>query len=155
MIKPLFLLVKSCSGFHLPSGDFAEFWSWPFFSDRFLSCSVIPATTTSCTICCSNPESLSVSHTYHALFHVSTHLPHHYLFALECPFQISLNPSSPSLFSVFYLSFKFWLKEKVTFHLSLPDISYSISVPFLCPRLCVHHIWHTHLLIALVILNCH
>ena len=50
-----------------------------------------------------------------------TYLPHHFLlFALECPSPISLHPSLPGLFAVSCLSFRFQLREEVTFQKFLP-----------------------------------
>lgn len=102
----------------------------------------------------SNSEKLLVSQAHHALFHMSTWLPHNFLFALECPSWISLHPSSPGLFSVFYLFFKFQLKEEVTFQRSLPHIPHRMSVPFCAPDW-VHHTRHTLLLtLSSVLVTC-
>ena len=67
-------------------------------------------------------------------------------FALECPSPISLHSSLPGLFSVFYLYFRFQLKEEVTFKESLPHTPHSVSMPLLCPRPCVHDMLHILLL---------
>ena len=80
-------------------------------------------------------------------------LPHHFLlFALECPSRISLHPSLPGLVSVFYLSFRFQLREEVTFQKFLPKPH---TATFFVPRnVSTWYLAHTSLT-ELMILNCH
>ena len=82
-----------------------------------------------------------------------TCLSHHFLlFALECPSPISLHPSLPGLFAVFCLSFRFQLREEVTFQKFLPKPH---TATFFVPRsVSTWYLAHTSLT-ELMILNCY
>ena len=126
--------------------------SEPFFSGPFLACHFIQATTISWTVYSSNSEKLPVSQ--HTLLSSTCHLlSHHFLlFALECPSPISLHPSLPGLFAVFCLSFRFQLREEVTFQKFLPKPH---TATFFVPRsVSTWYLAHTSLT-ELMILNCY